>query len=211
MKNNIQLKSGQNNIIDKCRLFVTHHLSKRQLSCIKVVFKCVSGLHVYVYNHLFNKIPLLCIRLFFSRFYMRIGKGSSLRLGVRILNNYFKRSNITIGNNCVINDDCLLDGREYKIKIGNNVDIARQTIIYTLQHDYNDDYHRTKGGDVIIEDYVWIGSRVIILPGVCIGKGAVCASGAVVTKKCRTVYRRGRCSCQANCKKKFQVVVYLIR
>jgi acetyltransferase-like isoleucine patch superfamily enzyme len=39
-----------------------------------------------------------------------------------------------------------------------------------------------KGGDVIIEDYVWIGSRVIILPGVRIGKGAVCASGAVVTK-----------------------------
>jgi maltose O-acetyltransferase len=157
-------------------------LSKRQLEYIKIAFKFITGLHVYLYNHVFNKIPFLCIRLFFSRFYMRIGKGSSLRLGVRILNNYFKRSNIIIGNNCVINDGCLLDGRVHKIHIGNNVDIARQTLIYTLQHDYNDDYHRTKGGDVVIEDYVWIGSRVIILPGVHIGKGAVCASGAVVTK-----------------------------
>jgi maltose O-acetyltransferase len=113
---------------------------------------------------------------------MCIGRRSSLHLGVRILNNKFKRSNITIGRNCVINDGCLLDGRVYKIRIGNNVDIARETLIYTLQHDYNNDYHLTKGGDVIIEDYVWIASRVIILPGVHIGKGAVCASGAVVTK-----------------------------
>ena len=34
---------------------------------------------------------------------------------------------------------------------------------------------------VVIEDYVWISSRATILPGVHIGKGAVIASGAVVT------------------------------
>ena len=41
---------------------------------------------------------------------------------------------------------------------------------------------RSIGGKVIIEDYAWICSRAIILPGVRIGKGAVIASGAVVTK-----------------------------
>ena len=35
---------------------------------------------------------------------------------------------------------------------------------------------------VIIEDYVFIGPRAIILPGVTLGKGAVVAAGAVVTK-----------------------------
>ena len=35
---------------------------------------------------------------------------------------------------------------------------------------------------VTIEDYAFIGPRVIILPGVKIGKGAVVAAGAVVTK-----------------------------
>ena len=35
---------------------------------------------------------------------------------------------------------------------------------------------------MVIEDYVWIASRATILPGVTIGKGAVVACGAVVTK-----------------------------
>ena len=35
---------------------------------------------------------------------------------------------------------------------------------------------------VIIEDDVWIGARVIILPGKIIGKGAVIGAGSVVTK-----------------------------
>ena len=42
--------------------------------------------------------------------------------------------------------------------------------------------HIDRGGDVVIEDYVWIASRVTILPGVHIGKGAVVASNAVVAK-----------------------------
>jgi acetyltransferase-like isoleucine patch superfamily enzyme len=101
---------------------------------------------------------------------------------VQILNDSFNRNNIQIGHNTIINPRCLLDGRVYKLIIGNNVDIARETLIYNLEHDPSSDYHEVKGGDVIIEDYVWICSRVIVLPGVTIGKGAVVASGSVVTK-----------------------------
>ena len=39
-----------------------------------------------------------------------------------------------------------------------------------------------KCASICIEDYAWIGARAIILKGVCVGKGAVVASGAVVTK-----------------------------
>ena len=35
---------------------------------------------------------------------------------------------------------------------------------------------------VVIEDNVWIGMRAMVLPGVTIGRGAVIAAGAVVTK-----------------------------
>jgi len=35
---------------------------------------------------------------------------------------------------------------------------------------------------IVIEDYVWIGVGATILPGVKLGKGAVVAAGAVVTK-----------------------------
>lgn len=34
----------------------------------------------------------------------------------------------------------------------------------------------------MIEDHAWIGARVIILPGVTVGEGAVVAAGAVVTR-----------------------------
>ncbi len=90
--------------------------------------------------------------------------------------------NIKIGNNCVFNKQVLLDGRGGKLIIGNNVDIAQETNIWTLQHNVHDDYHGDKGGDVIIEDYVWIASRVTILPGIRIGRGAVVATNSVVTK-----------------------------
>ena len=76
----------------------------------------------------------------------------------------------------------MLDGRGGRLMIGNNVDIAQETNIWTLEHDVNDNQHSEISGDVIIEDHVWIASRVTVLPGVKIGRGAVVASGAVVTR-----------------------------
>jgi acetyltransferase-like isoleucine patch superfamily enzyme len=35
---------------------------------------------------------------------------------------------------------------------------------------------------VLIEDYVFIGTRAMILPGVILGKGCAVAAGAIVTK-----------------------------
>ena len=55
-------------------------------------------------------------------------------------------------------------------------------MIYNNQHDiHSADFHTTSK-PVTIEDYVFIGPRAIILPGVTIKKGAVVAAGAVVTK-----------------------------
>lgn len=108
----------------------------------------------------------------------KVGKNVSVLRNVEVLH----PKNIEIGNNTVINNRVLLDGRGGILSIGSNVDIAREVNIWTLEHDVNNDNHDTKGGDVIIEDYVWLASRVTILPGVRIGKGAVVACGAVVTK-----------------------------
>lgn len=91
-------------------------------------------------------------------------------------------ANIEIGDNNVFNRKVLLDGRGGKLIIGNNVDIAQETNIWTLEHDVHDDMHHDAGGNVIIADYVWISSRVTILPGVVIGKGAVIAACALVNK-----------------------------
>ena len=85
------------------------------------------------------------------------------------------KSGTSIGHRCII------DARE-GLEIGKNVTIATEVMIWTLHHDYNSPTFKTKGNKVLIGNYVWIGSRAIILPGVTIGNNAVVATGAVVTK-----------------------------
>lgn len=134
---------------------------------------------VYILQPIIMAIPSHYLRLVFLKcIRMKIGQNSYILRNVEILS----PSNIELGNNCAINSHTLLDGRGGKIIIKNNVDIAREVNIWTLEHDPHDDYHRTKGGNVIIENNVWVASRVTILPNITIGEGAVIASGAVVTK-----------------------------
>ena len=88
---------------------------------------------------------------------------------------------ISVGSYCNINKNVVLDGRG-GIRIGNNVDIAQEVNIWSEQHDYNDSTYKAVNKEVQIDDYVWIASRATILPGVHINRGAVVATGAVVTK-----------------------------
>lgn len=136
-------------------------------------------LYFYVFNRFISHIPFYIVRNIFYRLMLgKMGKQTGILMGVEIR----KPKNIFIGNYVSINRKVLLDGRGGKLLIGNNVDIAQETNIWTLEHDVHDDFYKSKGSDVIIEDYVWIASRCTILPGVRIGRGAVVASNSVVTK-----------------------------
>jgi acetyltransferase-like isoleucine patch superfamily enzyme len=86
-----------------------------------------------------------------------------------------------IGNNTIIGHKAMLDAR-MGLYIGNNVNLSNEVMIWTLHHDYNSPDFAQTGAQVTIDDYAWICSRAIILPGVHIGKGAVVAAGAVVTR-----------------------------
>jgi len=88
---------------------------------------------------------------------------------------------IEINDNSVIGYKCVLDGRN-GIYIGKNVNISSEVMIWTMQHDYNEEGFGPVGGKVSIGDYAWLSTRCIILPGVTVGEGAVVAAGAVVTK-----------------------------
>ncbi|PAY19370.1 acetyltransferase [Rhodopirellula sp. SM50] len=82
----------------------------------------------------------------------------------------------------VLNAQCILDARGGEIRIGNDTDIGMETAMWTLQHDPQSPTHDTIGGPITIMDHVWIATRVTVLPNVTIGRGAVVATGAVVTK-----------------------------
>lgn len=97
---------------------------------------------------------------------------------------------LTIGANSHIGDDghitCI-----NMIQIGNNVRMGRKVFITDNAHGASDrtllDIAPNKRllvskGPVIIEDNVWIGEMVCIMPGVKIGKGSIIGANAVVTK-----------------------------
>ena len=108
---------------------------------------------------------------------IKIGAGSTIHTGCR----FFQSNKIKIGKDTSVGDRCFLDGRE-EITIGSHTSIASQVLIYNSEHNINDELFRASQQPVVIGDYVFIGPRAIILPGVKIGDGAVIAAGAVVTK-----------------------------
>lgn len=91
---------------------------------------------------------------------------------------------IHIGKNTFINFNVsMVDVGE--IKIGSQVLIGPSTGIFTAIHPIDPEIRATgveKSKPIIIEDQVWIGGNVTILPGVTIGKGSIIGAGSVVTK-----------------------------
>jgi acetyltransferase-like isoleucine patch superfamily enzyme len=51
-----------------------------------------------------------------------------------------------------------------------------------MEHDPQSSNFGSVSEPVVIEDYAWLSCRSVVLPGVTVGKGAVVAAGAVVTK-----------------------------
>jgi acetyltransferase-like isoleucine patch superfamily enzyme len=124
----------------------------------------------HIPSHLFRK-------LFYGLAGMKIGRGSLVHMWA----NFFDPSGIIIGDDTIVGDHAFLDGRA-SLRIGNHVDIASSVMIYNSEHDLESDSFSARTEPVEIGDYVFIGPRVVILPGVKIGKGSVVAAGAVVTK-----------------------------
>jgi acetyltransferase-like isoleucine patch superfamily enzyme len=128
------------------------------------------GVIGHIPSHLFRRF---CYRLFG----IKIGKGSTIHMNAM----FYYPPNIKIGDDSVIGEKVVLDGRN-KLIIGNHVDIASEVMIYNAEHDIQSEDFRAISAPVFIEDYVFIGPRAIILPGIKIKKGAVIGAGAVVTK-----------------------------
>ena len=137
----------------------------------------------HLMNGLANLFPQGAIGKRVRNIVYRYGLGT--RIGARSYlagGGYINGSQLAIGDECFINRGYYFD-LTAPIRIGNRISIGTHAVLVTANHEIGDASRRAGAIDpqpIVIEDGAWIGTRVTILPGVTIGRGAVVASGAVV-------------------------------
>mgnify|MGYP001809644740 CR=1 FL=1 len=122
------------------------------------------------------------LRPMLLRFFgFKVGKKVRLGYGIKI----FKRSdNVIIKDHAGINHNVYIDASG-KVEFGEYCMVGFNTTFITSKHSIRikyKDFRPHTSAPIIVEDYAWIASHVIILPGVTIGRGAIIAAGSVVTK-----------------------------
>lgn len=145
----------------------------------RAVFPFASYAHIKAWAKRFQTLPELIRRN--RRRYRLVKKGAHIAetAEIGIANIGGNKSNLTIGAFTFV-------GRveialHEKITIGNYVCINDGAKLLSASHDVSDPLWRHKKSPIFIDDYAWIATNAIILPGVKIGKGAVIGAGAVVS------------------------------
>ncbi len=134
---------------------------------------------LYFCNRVVARVPSHIFRLFFYREVMKfkIEQGSHIFMDAW----FDAEACFQMGRNSVINQKCRLDNRG-GISIGSNVSISAEVIILTADHDPASPTFEGRIRSVVLEDYAFIGTRAMILPGVTVHRGGIVAAGAIVTK-----------------------------
>ena len=111
------------------------------------------------------------------------------------VNNYDRSKQVSyfeLGNNSIIGELNNIRASGGSIIIGDNCLIAQNVSLIAANHkiDKNElimkqEWDTTKTS-IIIKNDVWIGSNVVVLPGITIENGAVIAAGSIVTKNVAT-------------------------
>jgi maltose O-acetyltransferase len=150
------------------------------------------GFYLIIYYLILNKLPhssvplmgIPCERLkefFAKRIFKYCGTNVNIGKGARFGNGRY----IQIGSNSGIGMDCKVPNN---IIIGEDVMMGLNVTIFGSNHNYEKtDIPMRKQGmksydPVVIEDDVWIGSNVMIMPGLRILKGTIVGAGSIVTK-----------------------------
>jgi maltose O-acetyltransferase len=140
----------------------------------------------YLTNEIISHVPSFRLRHLWYRRVLNvaIGRGAGIHLGCYVWfysPGQMRQDGLRIGAYTRINRGCCLDARG-SITIGDNVSVSRDTLILSAYHLVEDPDFAVASRPVIIDDHVWIGARATIMPGVHVGRGAVVAAGAVVTR-----------------------------
>lgn len=144
----------------------------------KIIYNLIAKHLPYSYGHFSlgsRKIRAFCGKLILKH----CGKNVNIEKGAEFADDLSLGDNSGIGVNAVISAN---------VSIGNNVMMGPECMMFTTNHcmDRTDVPMQKQGftapQPIVIEDDVWIGARVTILPGVHVGMGSVIGASSVVTK-----------------------------
>ena len=137
----------------------------------------------YAISHELNTLPTgveSVRREVLARLLGTLGEGASVVPPLRVDYGY----NIHLGDRSFVNFDAMmLDVAP--IRIGADCQIAPRVQLLTATHPIDAEARASMwewGEPITLEDGVWLGGGVIVLPGVTIGAGTVVGAGAVVTR-----------------------------
>jgi len=137
------------------------------------------AMQMYICNRFVGNIPSHRFRKMFYQIVMgyKIDASSFIFMGAM----FDVPGSFVMEANSVINQGCRLDSRG-GISIGSKVSVSADVCILTADHDPNSVNFAGRSKPVTLCDFVFVGTRAMILPGVTLHEGAVVAAGAVVTK-----------------------------
>ena len=120
---------------------------------------------------------------YYSQLLAQAGKNLKVSGGARINN----PAMVSVGDNCYIGAGVQFYPWNERIIIGNDVLLAAGVRMITRKHGFADleipiSEQGYTNAPITIEDDVWIGFQVVVLPDVTIDKGSIIGAGAVVTK-----------------------------
>lgn len=132
----------------------------------------------FMYNHGAGRLPIYAVRHAYLRHVLgyRIGKGAAVHMGC-----FFTGRDISIHDRAVVNRNCYLDGRG-GLSIGADASVSPECYLISLTHDPSDPGFGAIAAPLKIGNRVWLGARVMVLPGLQIGEGAIVGAGSVVTR-----------------------------
>lgn len=91
---------------------------------------------------------------------------------------------LVVGRDCLIDLDVTFDLGD-RITLGDGVTLGHSVMILTTTHELGPREHRAGPltfAPVNIGNGAWLGARVVVLPGVTVGEGAIVAEGSLVNK-----------------------------
>jgi galactoside O-acetyltransferase len=124
---------------------------------------------------------------------LNVAGGENIRIGsdfsaMRNCSLRAEKGSLTIGDRVALNVNVAIGASDGgTIRIGDDVIIGPNVVVRASDHVYADAGRPIRqqghtGGEIVIEDDVWLAASVVVTAGVVIGRGAVVAAGAVVTK-----------------------------